>query len=579
MPPLLILRDAATREWCRFTNPVTVVVAYALEDVQPALAAIEDRVNHDGLHAAGFISYEAAPAFDPALKAQAAGKVPLLWFGLYEREERFVGFEGFVEFVEFGEREWEPSVTRDEYDAAFTRIREHIADGDSYQVNFTFRLRARLDAAPLAVFASLVRAQDTGYAAFIDTGPLAICSVSPELFFSLDGRTLTCRPMKGTAPRGRFVGEDLARAEWLHHSEKNRAENVMIVDMIRNDIGHVADVGSVEATQLFDVEPLPTAWQMTSTVTGQTDASVAEIVAALFPCASITGAPKARTAAIIAALESAPRGVYTGAIGMIHAGRRAQFSVAIRTVVIDTATGDAEYGVGGGVTWESDAAGEYAECLTKARVVTDRRPDFALLETIRWDMEAGYALLDRHLHRLAASAGYFARPLDIDAVRATLTRMAGAFTDAPQIVRLLVDADGEIRCESSPLVATSEPVQLALAPLPVDAADIFLFHKTTHRVVYDRARSLRPDADDVVLWNEQGEITETTIANLLVEIDGEWCTPPITCGLLAGTYRAMLIDTGQVRERVITYEELLRSPRIQVVNSVRGARPAVVWPS
>lgn len=569
----LVLRDAAADRWLRFADPVDIVSVSALPDVVPTLGALEARVNADGLYAAGFISYDAAPAFDRALASRCDAETPLLWFGLFRAPAVIEVPATIRDAAPLG---WAPSISRPGFDAAIARIKTHIADGDTYQVNYTFRLRATLDQSPWELFCELVQAQPTAHAAFIDTGRHAICSVSPELFFDLDGHTLTCRPMKGTARRGRFPDEDTARGEWLRTSEKNRAENVMIVDMIRNDIGRVADVGSVGVTDLFQVERYPTVWQMTSTVTGQTDASVADIIAALFPCASITGAPKARTTEIIAALETTPRGLYTGAIGVIAPHRRAHFSVAIRTVTIDTATHTAEYGVGGGVTWESEAGDEYDECLAKARVLTERRPPFQLLETMRWSPDDGYVLLDQHLARLAASAHYFDVPFNEPYARERLSHSAAACDDGSRIVRLLVDGNGATRCESAPLVAIREPVRLMLAPSPIDTSDIFLFHKTTHRALYDRARLACPGADDVVLWNAQGEITETCIANIVVNLDGTLYTPPISCGLLPGTYRAVLLARGDVRERVITREDLARSREIYVVNSVRGGLAATL---
>lgn len=569
----VVLRDAAADRWLRFTDPVDVVSVHALPDVLPSLRAIEARVNGEGLHAAGFISYDAAPAFDRALAARTGRNGPLLWFGLFRAAEVIAPPPAAEPSAPLT---WTPSISREDFDVAIARIKTHIADGDTYQVNYTFRLGARLDRSPWTLFRELVQAQNADYAAFINTGALAICSVSPELFFSLDGRTLTSRPMKGTAPRGRSSEEDTARAEWLHTSEKNRAENVMIVDMIRNDIGRVADVGTVSVADLFHVARYPTLWQMTSTVTGETDASVTDILAALFPCASITGAPKARTTDIIAALETTPRGVYTGAIGYIAPNRHAQFNVAIRTVTIDTRTDLAEYGVGGGVTWESDASDEYEECLTKARVLTERQPPFHLLETMRWSPAEGFVLLDGHLARLQASAHYFGVPVDAANIRDVLARAAATFDDSTRIVRLLIDHDGWARCESEPLVALKEPVRLMLARSPVHSRDIFLYHKTTNRALYDRARLACPGADDVVLWNERDEVTETCIANIVVDIDGELFTPPLTSGLLPGTYRAVLLARGDVRERVITVDDLARCRQIYVVNSVRGGLDATL---
>jgi len=569
----VILHDARRSRWLRFADPIDIVIADTLNDVVPALRALEARVNEQRLHAAGFLSYDAAPAFDRALAAQPGGALPLLWFGLYRAPEVIAPPAPIEPSAPLA---WAPTITRPEFDAAIARIKDHIADGDTYQVNYTFRLRATVDRSPWDLFRELVHAQPAAYSAFVDTGRHVICSVSPELFFDLDAGTLTGKPMKGTARRGRFLAEDVEREAWLHTSAKNRAENVMIVDMIRNDIGRVAEVGSVHVSDLFHVERYPTVWQMTSTVTGQTRASVTDIMAALFPCASITGAPKARTTDIIAALESTPRGLYTGAIGFIAPERRAQFSVAIRTVMINTATRAAEYGVGGGVTWESDAADEYEECLTKARVLTEPQPLFQLLETMRWSPDDGFVLLDEHLARVQASATYFDIPFDEAGVRHLLARSATAFATDTLIVRLLIDRDGTARCESAPLVALREPVRLMLAATPIESADRFLFHKTTNRARYDQARQACPGADDVVLWNERGEVTETCIANIVADIDGALYTPPLDAGLLPGTYRSVLLARGDVTERVITVDELRRSAKIYVINSVRGGLDATL---
>ncbi len=552
---------------------MSVVATHQLDEVAPLLAVIEERVNGEHLHAAGFISYDAAPAFDRALAARRGSRAPLLWFGLF-REPVVIAVPELL--APSAPLDWTSDTSRAAFDEAIRRIKVHIVDGDTYQVNYTFRLRADIERDPWDLFRELVHAQDAAYAAFIDTGDLSICSVSPELFFALDGVTVTSRPMKGTAPRGRSADEDRAQAQWLSTSEKNRSENVMIVDMIRNDIGRVAEVGTVGVSDLFHVERYPTLWQMTSTVTGQTRASVADIMTALFPCASITGAPKARTTGIIAELETTPRGVYTGAIGFIAPGRRAQFNVAIRTVVVDTTTGTAEYGVGGGVTWESEAGDEYDECLTKARVLTERRPEFELLETIRWTRTGGYHFLDAHLDRMRASAEYFGSAVSDTQYRTLLGRSDGGFTADDMIVRLLIDRHGAARVEFTPFVARREPIRLVLAASPVDSSDVFLFHKTTNRTVYDRARIEQPGADDVVLWNERGEVTETCIANIVVDINGALVTPPVSCGLLPGIGRGALVASGEVRERVISVDELARATQIWVVNSVRGRQRATL---
>jgi para-aminobenzoate synthetase/4-amino-4-deoxychorismate lyase len=546
-----------------------VVSARSPGEVLPALRELEDLVERRGLHAAGWIAYEAAPAFDPALRAHPPGDFPLVWFGLYDaprREEQLP--PGEEEGYELGG--WAPSVSRAAYDEAIAAVKGHIARGETYQVNYTFRLSAPFAGSAWGLFREMAAAQETGYAAYLDTGAHVVASASPELFFRLDGERITCRPMKGTVKRGRTTAEDRAQAAWLAASEKNRAENVMIVDMIRNDLGRIAAVGSVRVPALYTPERYPTLWQLTSTVVAETGAPLSGILAALFPCASITGAPKVSTTRIIAALEGLPRRVYTGSIGFVAPGRRAQFSVAIRTVLVDRAAGRAEYGVGGGIVWDSTSAGEYDEALLKARVLTARRPRFSLLETLRWAPGEGYALRELHVARLLDSADYFDIRVARDGVEAFLDELAGTFPAEPRRVRALLDAAGVLSAESAPLAPAPRVVRVALAAAPVDSGDVFLYHKTTRRELYERARAARPGCDDVLLHNERGELTESTIANLVVELDGDLWTPPVSCGLLPGTFRAHLLAAGKVKERVIPLKRLHDCTKIHLVNSVRG---------
>jgi para-aminobenzoate synthetase/4-amino-4-deoxychorismate lyase len=467
--------------------------------------------------------------------------------------------------------DWQPTVTASAYRAAVERIKTHIHDGDTYQVNYTYRLRAPFVGDPWAAFARLAAAQETPYAACVDTGDWVLASASPELFFTLEGQAIASKPMKGTAARGVTQAEDLAQAAALKNSEKDRAENVMIVDMVRNDLGRVAIAGSVHVPRLFDVERYPTVWQMTSTVAARTTAGLAELFGALFPPASITGAPKVETMRLITGLEAGPRGVYTGTIGFVAPGPRMQFNVAIRTMAVDRRRGQAEYGVGSGIVWDSDPGREWAECETKSRVLTAVMPEFRLLETLKWMPPEGFALLERHLRRLTESAQYFGFPVDVVRVRDALERAASGWGGESRRVRLLVPRGGEPGVESVllPAPVVGRP-RVAVAQVPVDVADRFLYHKTTHRRVYEEARAAHPDVDDVLLVNACGELTESTIANLAVELDGRLCTPPVDCGLLAGTLRAELLERGELTERVLMRGDLRRSRRVCLLNSVRG---------
>jgi para-aminobenzoate synthetase/4-amino-4-deoxychorismate lyase len=560
----ILLKDNG--KWLHFAQPFQIITATHLEDVLPALREIERLSLADGWYAAGFLSYEAAPAFDPAFQTQPTAGFPYLWFGLYPapRPVKLPKPAG-----QRGALNWQPSINREAYQAAITQIKQYIAQGETYQVNYTLRLQTHFTEKAWDLFLHLTQKQSR-YAAYIDTGRYVLCSASPELFFQLDGDTIVCRPMKGTARRGRTTQEDRECSQWLKNSEKNRAENIMIVDMIRNDLGRIARTGSVQVSQLFETERYPTLWQMTSTVIAETRHSLPEIFAALFPSASITGAPKVSTTKIIAQLESTPRKIYTGSIGYISPGRKAQFNVAIRTVLLDREDQTAEYGVGGGIVWDSTSEDEYAEALLKAHVLAERQLPFSLLESMLWTPEEGFFLRERHLARMLDSANYFDIPLTKENLEEYFEQISSRLR-TPQRVRVLLEQAGNLTSEVIPFApeANSQTLRVCLAKQAVDSTDIFLFHKTTRRAVYEVAREGHATFDDVLLYNEAGELTEFTIGNLVAEIDGQLVTPPILCGVLAGTFRAHLMETGQVAERTIRLEQLQDCKRLFRINSIR----------
>jgi para-aminobenzoate synthetase / 4-amino-4-deoxychorismate lyase len=553
-------------KWLHFTEPRQIIAAQNPEDVLPALREIERLTQVEGWYATGFLSYEAASALDPALHTKPGAGFPYLWLGLYPKPR-------IVELPSpkrpKGILNWQPSINRANYNAAIAKIKEHIAEGWTYQVNYTMRLQTDLTGSAWDFFLHLAGNQNH-YAAYIDTGRFVVCSASPELFFRLDGDAITCRPMKGTAKRGRTTLEDIERSEWLQSSAKNQAENVMIVDMIRNDLGRIAKIGSVQVPQLFETQRYPTLWQMTSTVTAKTSASLSEIFTALFPCASITGAPKVSTMKIITELENTERKIYTGSIGYIAPQRKANFNVAIRTALIDLEKQSAEYGVGGGVVWDSTSADEYDEALLKARVLTEQRFPFSLLETVLWTPEEGYFLYEKHLARLLDSAEYFDIPIAREKLEKYLEKISYGFY-TPQRVRILLDQEGKLDIQSKPFEpeANLEALRICLARQPIDSSNLFVFHKTTQRAVYESAREGFEKFDDVLLYNESGELTEFTIGNLVVEMDGQLLTPPISCGVLPGTFRAHLLESGQVEERTILLEQLENCTKIFRVNSIR----------
>jgi para-aminobenzoate synthetase/4-amino-4-deoxychorismate lyase len=553
------------------------------------LAELEAGVEGRELWAVIALAYEAGPAFDPALRTHPGAPLPLLWAALYDEPETLDPLPAPATGA-YRLGPLEPSVTDGAFLSAFDRVQEHIAAGDTYQVNLSLRFRTAFAGDPWALFHDLAEVghpQGPGYGAFLHLGTHVVASASPELFLRLDGDHITSRPMKGTAPRGRDLDEDERRAHDLAASAKERAENVMVVDMVRNDLGRIARPGSVAVTELCAIERYPTVLQMTSTVTARSTAPVTEVLRALFPCASITGAPKVRATRILAALEPDPRGFYTGAIGVLAPGRRSQWSVAIRTAVVDLAAGRLEYGVGSGLVADSVGAREVEECRIKARVLTAPRPRFDLLESLLFHPrvppdELGLWLLGEHLERLGRSAALFGYPVDPAVVRAELQRSVGRLPPRPHKVRLRVSPGGQVAIDAqeveepawTPQEAPEEAWTVALAPGPVDPDDPLLYHKTTARGLYEVAAAARPEAREVLLWNDRGELTETPRFNLVAELMGRLVTPPAACGLLPGTFRAHLLRRGALVEGPLRPADLTAGGALYLINSVRGFRRA-----
>jgi para-aminobenzoate synthetase/4-amino-4-deoxychorismate lyase len=584
--------DGHGRPWARFDDlvsgvallcppPSRVLTAHRPEDVAPVLTEVE-RATAAGHWAFGYVAYEAAVGLDPALPVAAptGDGPPLVWFGI-------CGPPSEVRPVGPGQDrpatgvQWQPDWSDEEHRGAVARVREHIAAGDTYQCNLTDRLRAQVEGDLEQLYTALVTAQRGAYNAYLDLGRHVVASASPELFFEWSGDRIRTRPMKGTAARGRGVDDDLAQARRLRTSPKERAENLMIVDLLRNDLSKVARLGSVEVPALFVLERYPTLWQMTSEVTARTAAEVGlvDVFRALFPCGSVTGAPKRSTMQLIRDLEPGPRGVYCGAIGLLApsgAPFRARFSVAIRTVVVDRVSGAAVYGAGGGITWDSDATAERAELLTKAAVLTGPPPEHELLETLGWSPAHGFRNLDRHLARLAGSAAYFGFRCDVEQARTALAS-AVEHLPGPVRVRLRLGRSGSVTVNVGPRPARPDrPVTVALDEHPIDSTSVWLVHKTTRREAYASRAARHPGVDDVLLVNERGEVTETCIANLAVRLDHRWWTPPTASGCLPGVERGRLLELGLLHERVLTVADLERAEDLAVVSSLRGWRPAVL---
>lgn len=548
----------------RFSSPVEVLVAHQAGEVVGVIeeaAAAAARGNW----VAGFIAYDAAPGFDEHLAVPGEGSGPLVWLGVYRtREQPSPPPPGRLELGQ-----WEPSMTRSEHGSKVEVIKERIRDGDTYQVNLTMAMTASFDGATETLFARMVDSQPKSYAALIDLGGEQVISVSPELFIRVAGRTVTTKPMKGTAPRGRSSAEDLDRRHWLESSEKERAGNVMIADMIRNDLGRVAVTGSIDVPWLFVAERYPTVWQLTSTVEAVLGEAVGlpELLRATFPAGSVTGAPKVSTMRIISEVEASGRGRYCGAIGYIEpGGDDYELSVAIRTGTVRDGT--LTYHVGGGITADSDPETEYEECLWKALVVTsvDEKPD--LIETIRYEPGEGIPLLRGHMERLAASARYWEIPFDPVSVGDALSAVESR---RPAKVRLILHESGEVEVETHEIEDLDEPVALTISTSRIDPSEPHWFHKTL-----DRARYPEADEGEVVLVNLDGQVTETNISNVMLRFGDTWVTPPVESGCLPGVYRQLLIDRGEVAERVVTLGDLHRADEVAVTNAVRGWRKAVL---
>jgi para-aminobenzoate synthetase/4-amino-4-deoxychorismate lyase len=570
-----------------FSNPEGILLATDRTEVVPVLRAVEE-ATAAGLWAAGFIAYEAAAGLDSRWATrQAADKeplsdLPLAWFGLFSKAqsaERLYFPSGRER--SYSVQPWRLELDRVEYAQKVENVRRQIGAGETYQCNLTLRMRSEVDGDLRGLYRDLALAQGGAHNAYLDTGRFVVASASPELFFDWSGDRLTTKPMKGTSGRGRWPAEDAARAQLLMSSPKERAENAMIVDLLRNDLGRVGDWGSVAVPSLFALERYETLWQLTSTVTARVrrQTSLVEVLEALFPCGSVTGAPKQRTMAMIAELEASRRGVYCGAVGLVApAGSpfRARFNVAIRTVVVDRGTGQAVYGTGGGITWDSNPSSEYEELEAKAAILHRAAEDFQLLETMAFRPAGGLRNLDRHLDRLAQSAAYFGFPLDPERVRSALS-VALHDIQEPARVRLLLTRAGSATVGLAPMPTPPEcPVVLEIDWEPVISSEIWPYHKTTLRTAYERRTARHPSADDVLMVNERQELTETTVANLALRLDDCWWTPPLEVGCLPGVERQRLVEEGRLRERTLTVDDLAAAEVIALVSSLRGWRQATL---
>jgi para-aminobenzoate synthetase/4-amino-4-deoxychorismate lyase len=568
-----------------FAQPREILVAHDAVTARQALGRLR-AATAEGLHAAGYLAYELGFVFEERLTARLPpqGELPLLWLGLYDAPTILsaAAVDDYLashaaptggRAVDIVPR-WDEAAHRH----AFEQVKALIAAGDTYQVNLTFKADFRLEGDPVALYRDLMRKQPVSYGALIHTGDHWILSRSPELFVASHGATLAARPMKGTIKRGLTLAEDEAGRAALAGDAKNRAENLMIVDLLRNDLGRIAEIGSVKVTDLYTVETYRTLHTMTSGITARrrSDVTTTTLLENLFPCGSITGAPKQRAMEIINDVEAGPRGVYTGSIGHFAPDGDLTLNVAIRTAVIDT-DGNGEIGIGGGIVADSVAEDEYREALLKMAFFTEPAEEVTLIETLLWERASGYALLDRHLDRLATSARYFNLAENRQQTAGMLAHAATTFPADAMRVRLTLDASGPA-ITAVPLPPNPPAFRFAIAPERLDSQSLWLRHKTTNRAFYDEPRQRAHAAqgvDEVVFLNEKNELTEGSITNLFIERNGTLLTPPLASGLLPGTLRAELIATGRAEEQVLTLADLQSAEAIWLGNSVRGLLRAI----
>ena len=570
-----------------FRNPSAIITCAAPEDVAAGLEEIARQVAA-GRHAAGVLAYELNGGFEPRVRRRAAAG-PLLQFGLFDAPLRLTAEAADRLFAELAPPEpircLAPRLDEAAYHARFRRLADYIRSGDVYQVNLAFPLDFQYGGDPLALFAALRARQPVAHGAVVSLGGPVILSVSPELHLEITDGVAATRPMKGTIARGADAEADRHNRSALAVDAKQRAENLMIVDLMRNDLSRISAPGSVRVRDAFRVETYPTFHAMTSTVSAVLTPGVGlgETLAALFPCGSITGAPKVRAMEIIRELEDAPRGVYTGSIGEIAPGGRVRLNVAIRTAVLGP-DGAGRYGVGSGVVADSDPGAEYRECLLKGRVLEGLGEDYGLVETLAVLRTSETPRLARHLQRLAQSARDLGFPFDVDRARQRVTELvrSGAPDAGDLRIRLELRRDGALTVTHGPLVALSPgPLRMILHDAPVDRADPFLRRKTTRRGFWDAALKRAEDlgADEALCVNREGALTEATRFNLFVSLDGRLVTPPVSDGVLPGVLRSELLETGVAVARSLTLEDLDAAEAVFLGNSARGLLPCERVPS
>ncbi|WP_061604505.1 aminodeoxychorismate synthase component I [Streptococcus parasanguinis] len=547
-----------------FTKPIKELKTKNLDQVEALLREVE-AYQEKGFYAVGYVSYEAAPAFEKKFAVHPAPLLGeyLLYFTIHEEVET-LPFPEDYEDVDLPAN-WKEEVEAPAYQEAIETIHHHIRQGDTYQVNYTVQLSQELKSDPFAIYNRLVVEQKAHYNAFIQHDDVSILSISPELFFEQDDRLLTTRPMKGTTRRGLTNQADLQEAAWLKADPKNRAENMMIVDLLRNDMNRISEIGSEQVTRLCQVEQYSTVWQMTSTIESRlrSEIDLVQTFRALFPCGSITGAPKISTMEIIQKTEKAPRGVYCGTIGILLPRGKRIFNVAIRTLQMQG--GQAIYGVGGGITWDSKWESEYQETKQKSAVLYRQEPRFELLTTGRIH-QGELTFLEQHLTRLREASRYFAYPYDEQKLLKELQEeLAHLESNLDYRCRIALQKNGTFHLEITELTdLPASYLQAQLTEQKLDLATPFTYFKTSQR------DHLSQSEREQIFHLPDGTLLETTIGNLVLEIGGQLYTPPAHLPLLDGIYRRHLLETQQVEEKLLTLNDLTDADRIYTCNALRG---------
>ncbi|MEI3606428.1 bifunctional chorismate-binding protein/class IV aminotransferase [Pseudogracilibacillus sp. SE30717A] len=555
-----------------FSNPTDVIWTNSFSEVSDCLKKVQQAVDL-GFYAAGYLSYEAAYAWRKRNKIYRDVTMPLLWFGLFESPKSPFSHKE----ESFSVSDWTFNQTKDEYSQSFNLIQQAIERGETDQINYTGHFQTPFSGCAYTFYNQLKSAQQANYCAYMDLENIQVLSASPELFFQVKNGKLIARPMKGTVHRGKTWKDDAINRQWLAASEKNKLENDLITELMIEEFKKVVEQPSIKVVDQHNVEKYPTVYQMTSTIQGdiQEKVSIIDILTTLFPCGSITGVPKQVAIDLIADLEKSPRGVYCGAIGYITPNNEAVFNVPIRTVVIDKKKHLASYGAGGGITANSNMEEEFNEVLTKAKVLHYKQETFSLLETIGL-INGQYLVFDEHLKRLKSSAAYFDFPIDLQSIKHELICVKNKCKTGKWRVRLVVDREGDFQIEPQRLVSPMNH-NVILAKKPIDSENVFHYHKTTNRTIYERFSKEDNCTYDVLLWNKNDEVTEFTTGNIVVEQEGELITPPVACGLLPGTYRERLIKKGIIKVRKILINDLHSCSKIWLINSVREWVPVQLF--